>query len=167
MRIAGIDVSTHAVDVVTIALDGPHNPDWRRADLEHHGKDTSWTTVGRVKRAMVAADLIGSYWDDIAMCYFEDPFSHGAATGKALGLITGAVRTILPDRLQDRCERLRPTEWRGLVGMPAKATKDMVVLRALDLMGSPHDHDPHWPQDAYDAYLVAVAGRTLCHKAAA
>lgn len=166
MRIAGIDISTHAIDIVTINLDGPHQPDWRRADLEKTKTDTSWATVGRVKQAMTQADLLGSYWDNIAQVYYEDPFSFGASVAKSLGLITGATRACLPDRLQDRCERLRPTEWRQLVELKGDATKEAVAAHAIYLMGAP-DFGPDWPQDAFDAYLIALAGRNLCHKAAA
>lgn len=162
MRIAGIDLSTMSVDIVTIQLDGPLEPRWYPASLGKKAKDTSWETVGRVKQALDDAGCTRSMWDNIAVVYIEDPHSFGPQAAKALGLITGAVRALLPDRLQDRCHRLAPQEWRVLCGLKAKASKEDVAAHADALGFTPGQRT----QDAVDAWAVALAGRALCEQGA-
>ena len=162
MRLAGIDLSTLNVDIVTVQLDGPLEPRWYPASLGKTSKDTSWQTVGRVKQALDDAGATRSMWDGIAAVYIEDPYSHGASTAKALGLITGAVRAVIPGRLQDRCWRLSPTEWRVLVGLSAKSSKADVADHASLLGFTPGQRT----QDACDAFCVALAGRVLCEQGA-
>jgi hypothetical protein len=47
---------------------------------------------------------------------------------------------------------ITPTKWREGVGLPANAKKDAVRLFVHDDPRS----DPYWPQDACDAYCIAL-----------
>jgi len=54
---------------------------------------------------------------------------------------------------QMRIVALTPTAWRNAVGLPGNASKDEVRLHVHDDPNS----DPHWPQDACDAFCMAKA----------
>lgn len=152
--IAGIDFSTHAVDVVLLDED-TDRAEWHRFELA--GAD-AFERARNVRAAMPGS----SFWDDVLAVGIEQPRgNHGVVH---MARIQGAVLTCLPRSLL--VQPLNPSSWRKQVGLPGNASKDDVARRAqagLYLSG----HDEVWPQDALDAWCIALATRSLIQQAAA
>jgi hypothetical protein len=154
MRIAGIDYSTKAVDLVTIPHEDAGAPEWHTFPLQgddafDRARDVALEMPGRAS----------SFWDDILAIGIEHPGGkHG--TGHMLR-IQGAILSCLPAWVL--VEPLPPAKWRTLVGLPGNASKLNVTLHSL-VQGSPWPSSVKadlWPQDAHDAHLIAHATRTL------
>ncbi len=155
MRIAGIDYSTKAVDLVTI----PHNgdggaPEWHTFPLQgddafDRARDVALEMPGRAS----------SFWDDILAIGIEHPGGH-YGTGAMLR-IQGAILSCLPAWVL--VEPLPPAKWRKLVGLAGNASKDDVLRHSLNqgFVWPDGYIAGDWPQDAHDAHLIAQATRTL------
>jgi hypothetical protein len=162
MLVAGIDYSSRFVDVVTVPYEGAGAPVWHRFPLV--GADA-------FDRARSVADSVPGrssvLWEDIIAVGIEHPGgNHG--TG-ALVRVQGAVLARIPARML--VHPLPPGRWRKLVGLPGNASKGDVALYACDPLGH-FDYRRHpdgemkvpdlqWEQDAYDAYCIALATRSL------
>lgn len=160
IQATGIDVSTFAIDFVKVPLDPDVHalPEWTSYTL--HGTNA-------VERAAFAPSMIprGSFWDDVAEVAIERPYGPGGDTLFALHLVVGVVLSALPDRLRPPLY-LHPSQWRKQAGMSGRATKSEVSIcahrymldnaRAIGL-----DEIPLWPQDACDAYCIALAARNM------
>lgn len=140
--ICGIDFSTHAIDVVYIDENGDRPPQWVRHELK--GPD-AWERTRKVR-----------YWqlreDSVLAVGLEQPRGHGAGH---LYRIQGAILSQLPQSVL--VQPWLPNEWRKRVGLPGNAKKPASVeesSRRLQL-GSVD----HWPVDAHEAHLIAVATR--------
>ena len=147
MHIAGIDVSTKAVDLVLIHIDDHQPPIWHRYELV--GQD-AWERTRSIPFSMPARSSI--MWDDVAAIGVENPAgTHGA---HAVQRAVGAVLACLPPLTL--VQPWRPSEWRKAVGLPGNCGKQVVFEFAyLDLVTA----YPDATQDACDAYCVAVATR--------
>lgn len=165
MRIAGIDFSTLAIDVVFVDLDDRLPPEWKHYKL--HGDDAFDRT-----RSVRSAMPFQSCWDDVLAIGIEEP------TGKfkpGLGYrVQGAVLSMLP--VDVLVKPWPPAAWRKAVGLPGNATKEQVFgwsLQALhrDPLIGPTKWSVHcfdgWPQDAHDAHLIALATRAAVETSAA
>jgi hypothetical protein len=151
MRVAGIDFSSLAVDIVTVPLD--HGaPIWHRFPL---------TGRGSFDRARSVADSVPGrssvLWDDILAVGIEEPIGKFKP---GLGFrIQGAVLAQIPARML--VEPFPPAKWRKAVGLPGNASKAEVAEHAIvDL----HSHGALWTlrdngQDCLDAYCIALATR--------
>ena len=150
VRVAGIDYSSHAVDIVTVPLDAGQ-PIWHRFPL---------TGMDAFDRARSVADSVPGrhsvLWDDITAVGIEHPAGK-FGTG-ALLRIQGAILACLPARML--VEPFPPAKWRKAVGLPGNATKDQVRDHVLAQFGP---IAPLWvyqlPQDACDAFCMANATR--------
>jgi hypothetical protein len=153
MLVAGIDVSTRAVDIVKLPFDGD-NAQWERYDLVGPTalERVCWTFYDIPK---------GTYWDDVALVAIERPYGPGRDILFHLHLVVGAVIAALPARLRPPW-LMHPTEWRKACGLSGSATKDEVAFFAVNA-GHPNDFRD-WPQDACDAFCVAYAARALNEK---
>lgn len=142
MKVAGIDYSTHAVDIVTIDTD-TGRLDWHRYKLGNTGDAFDRTrTIRQVMPARTS-----SLWDDILAIAIEDPRGHNAG---ALYRAQGAILSCVPPSLL--IHPYTPSRWRHLAGIPGNATKPQIRHRSLQLGA------PEWePQDAHDAHLLATA----------
>jgi hypothetical protein len=154
VQVAGIDVSTHSVDIVLLDED-----------------DTAeWTSVpcaddrGPFFAARLAAELMprGTFWDDVYLAGIERPFTQNRGTARALGLITGAVASCLP-RLLTALETA-PQEWKRVTVGGAKASKQDVARWVSYQWVNPPDLVT---QDGIDAFAIAWAARALNEKAVA
>lgn len=155
--IAGIDYSTHAVDVVLLDED-TDAATWHRTVLD--GKDA----FDRARDVRIAMRLFDSeMWDDVVAIGIEDPRGYNAG---ALYRIQGAILACLPTSLL--VHPLPPSVWRKTVGLPGNASKGHIAnfvydkrARHLAYATAYYDNPDEWPQDACDAYCIALATRTL------
>ena len=162
MLVAGCDYSSRYVDIVTVPYEGPGAPVWTRYPL---------TGADAFDRARSVADAMpgraSTIWDDVLAVGIEHPGGHHG-TGHMLR-IQGAILSQIPARML--VHPLPPGKWRTLVGLPGDASKQRVALHVCGELGH-FDYvrgvdgdrkvpDLQWPQDAYDAYCIALATRSL------
>jgi hypothetical protein len=159
--IAGIDYSTRAIDIVLLDEDSDAAT-WHRFEL-------AWPDFSDAfaRARSVPVNVPGpraEFWDDVLAVGIEDPRGYNAG---ALFRIQGALLTRIPrDKL---VHPLIPSQWRKTVGLPGIASKDEVALFSHGLRGRAAVVDglasfPLWPQDACDAYCIALATRILLER---
>lgn len=138
--VAGIDYSTHAIDVVLIDEDNPAFVEWVRYGL--NGPDA-------FTRARNVASILAFAWvDDTIAVGIEDPRGQNAGV---LYRVQGAILTRIPQ--STLVVPWVPSQWRKAVGLPGNATK-------LEVGGWARRGNPErivWEQDACDAYCIAHA----------
>lgn len=150
MWVAGIDYSTHAVDVVIVPLEGKEPPRWRRHELT--GKDAFDRTR--------TVDMRGSVWDEVVAVGIEHP--GGKFGTRDMTRVQGAIIVQLPSTLL--VHPLPPAKWRKLVGLPGNASKADVESQSLRHIPKMSPDGFGWPQDAHDAHCIALATRTLLER---
>ena len=148
--IAGVDYSTHAVDIVLLDED-TDAATWHRFPLA--GRD-AFERARYVRLAMPG----GSFWDDVLAVGIEEPRGYNSG---ALYRVQGAILARVP--LDKLVQPLGPSEWRRRVGLSGNASKEdvRVLVKAaafLERIG--------WEQDACDAYCIALATRSMIQVAA-
>ena len=148
MRIAGIDCSSFAIDIVTVPLDeGEGQVEWHCFKLEGADAFDRTRTVGEVLPARNH-----SFWLEILACGIEEPsgkFKPGSGYR-----VQGAVLSMIPARMIVR--PLQPGEWRKGAGLSGRSTKEEVFAWVTEQLGGrPRS------QDAADAYCMALATRAL------
>lgn len=171
MSICGIDFSTRAVDVVLLDED-TDAATWHRFELlGNDAFDRARNVEGNIP------GRTDPLWDEVVAIGIEDPRGYGAGS---LYRVQGAILASLPAWLL--VHPLIPSQWRKTVGLPGNASKDMI--RAFTGIKRWHadprfipssvttttDYEaviPAWPQDAHDAYCIALATRTLLERVAA
>ena len=146
VKIAGIDLSTHAVDVVLVPLDGNGTPEWRRYRLDG---PSSFDRARTVRDAM--PPRTGGLWDNVIAVGIEDPRGHSAGHSYR---IQGAILSCLPASVL--VQPWIPSAWRRAVGLAGNASKEDVAVFTGRNRGAVLGH---WPQDACDAYCIALATR--------
>jgi hypothetical protein len=141
MRVCGIDLSTHAIDLVLVDQD-TDTLEWHRCLLQ--GQDP-WERTRSVRQAMPAPT--GELWDDVIAIAVEDP--RGYAAGR-LFRIQGALLACLPNATL--IHPYVPARWRVLAGLKGHALKSEITEHSIRLGGL-----EQWPQDGHDAHLIARA----------
>lgn len=155
--VAGIDFSTHAIDVVLIDENDVEPPQWHRYPLE--GND-AFDRARDVRRALKRGPL-PPFVQDLLAVGIEDP--RGQNAGALYRIQGGILASLSPNVL---VQPWVPSQWRKAVGLPGNCGKDMVAFFAVN-DGNP-DEFRDWPQDACDAYCIALATRqALTRKEAA
>lgn len=144
MRVAGVDVSSFEVTVVTILVEDGSHPECHRYRLE--GID-SFDRARMVGEAMPGR--AHSFWDDMLAVAIEEPF--GMNTGHAYR-VQGAVLSMIPAHLL--VEKLDPMSWRRENGLSGRSKKGEVFEFATELLG-----ERPVSQDAADAWCIARAMR--------
>ena len=155
VRVAGIDVSSKSIDVVTIPIEDRG----LARDLGYHRIELAGQDA--IERASLAADWIprGTFWDEISRVHIERPFAGIAGGAHAVlvaHLVIGAIIAALPERLRPPF-LIQPRSWRkrGLE-LPVDASKAAVRARVIELHpGIRRDLE----QDAYDAVGIARSAR--------
>lgn len=147
--IAGIDLSTFAVDLVVIDED-EDTAAWFRFDLNGQDSFDRARDVGAVMPGNSSA-----FWDDILAVGIEAPFGPNKNT---LLRVQGAILACIPRATL--VQPFAPQSWRKTAGMSGRASKDAVRQWAINSPGWNHGRRD-WPQDAVDAYCIALATRTL------
>ena len=149
MSVAGIDLSTHAIDIVLLD-ETTDAATWHRVELAGHDAFERARSV----RAAMFRGFVPSRWDDVLAIGIEQPRGRNALV--ALGRVQGAVLACIPrDKL---VQPWNPSEWRKTVGLPGNATKFQVAEWALDRW---EDYPFGVPFDGTDAYCIALATRNL------
>lgn len=140
MTWVGIDYDTFAVHLVRMPEDG--QPTYHRLELE--GKDA----FSRLRR--VSWEMPGpGFWEDVVAVGIEEP--GGKYVVAKLKGVQGAIVSCLPDDVT--VVPYQAGLWRKNVGLKGNCTKDEVATWVYDQL----DENPGWPQDACDAYCLAVA----------
>jgi hypothetical protein len=152
VKLAGIDYSTHVIDIVFLDADRELGelPWWVHYDLPGTGDAFART----LEVANVLPARRSSVWDEVYAVALEEPYQKGPAARSfvpKLKAVQGAILSCLPPALEVRAYGA-PT-WRSLVGIPGGASKDEVREWVMAELGT----DPPWPQDACDAYCIARA----------
>jgi hypothetical protein len=143
--IVGIDYSTHAIDVVYIDEDDLNPPYWERFELA--GQD-AWERTRTVKFWSLASD-------DVLAVGLEEP--RGQNSG-VMYRIQGALLSRLPSTVL--VQPWVPSAWRKAVGLAGGCSKTEVGMWAYQSMGrDDYLSAGGWPNDATDAYAIAVATR--------
>lgn len=146
MFVAGIDYSTHAVDVVLVHLDDLVPPEWTRYELV--GEDA----FDRSRDV----DLPSHLFEDVIAVGIEEPRGHNAGV---MYRVQGAILAHMSSR--KLVHPLIPSQWRKLVGLPGNATKNSIREWSYREVGSQMAGPDLWPQDAHDAHCIALATRSL------
>lgn len=139
--IAGIDLSTHAVDVVLV---NERDPEWWRFNLR--GNDA----FDRARYGPEPALQGWLNWSEIEAVGIEDPRGYGAGS---IYRVQGAVLACVP--LPLLVQPWVPSQWRKAVGLKGNATKEDVRAFVENLVPVATS----WPQDACDAFCIAEATR--------
>jgi hypothetical protein len=164
VNICGIDLSTHAVDVVLLDMDSDQ-AEWRRWDLG------TGDLIERVRRIGGSQPWGSGIWGDVVAVGIERPAGkHGVPQ---VSMAFGAVLArVIPCRLL--VKPWLPAEWRKACGLKGNASKDEVAsfatgaevagewttIPASAPMGTT-ERALLWPQDACDAYAIAYATRSV------
>lgn len=156
--IAGIDFSSRFIDVVLLD-ESTDAATWHRFELS--GAD-AFDRARAVRAAMPGS----SFWDNVLAVGIEQPQARGprAANMGALYRVQGAVLACLPQPVL--VQPWWPSAWRKAVGLPGNASKEAVATFAERTLYPMWPHPmvatlPVWPQDAWDAYLIALATRSV------
>lgn len=161
MTTAGIDFDTHAVHIVFLLEDG--EAIYKRYDLDGHD---AFERTRAVRGAMPTTGI----WEDMGVvaCAIEEPQGAQKATVAKLKAIQGAVLACLPADLL--VEPMVPARWRTAVGLPGNCAKEDVAafVRYEWANGYPAGRSARydWPQDALDAWCLALAVSKLWRAAA-
>lgn len=163
--IAGCDYSTRFIDIVLLDEDSDAAT-WHRFELVGDGACGAFDRAREVGLAF--PNRGSSFWDDILAVGIEDPRGYNAG---ALYRIQGAILSCIPnDKL---VHPLVPSQWRKTVGLPGNCPKTAIRDFVGRTIKVGHDAMPNngpiiwpdlssaWPQDACDAYCIALATRSL------
>lgn len=148
MNIAGIDYSTHAIDIVTIPHDGPEPPEWHTFPLQG---DNAFDRARDIANELHGRNSL--FWDEILAVGIEHPAGHHG-TGHLLR-IQGAILSCIPARML--VQPLAPARWRHLAGLKGSSSKDQIRAASELLLPFGVHFDT---QDAHDAHLIAIATRS-------
>ena len=145
MSIAGIDLSTFAVDIALVREPDEHlKPPAELHTFALEGFDAFERTrqVG-----MLLPGRNNSFWDEVVAVGIEEP------AGRNPGFqfrVQGAVLSMIPEWML--VEKFMPSEWRKKVGLPGNCTKETVFEWVTEQLGGRPAS-----QDAADAYCIALA----------
>ncbi len=150
MKVAGIDFSTNAVDIVFVDLDDKWLLEWYRFTLV--GQD-AFDRTRMVGESMHGRSSV--WWEDIYAVGIEHPAGK-FGTGAMLR-VQGAVLSMIPGELM--VKPWPPGAWRKAVGLSGSASKQDVAAWSYS-----NGANAQWPQDAHDAYAIAFATRLALRK---
>lgn len=145
--IAGIDYSSHYIDVVLVDHQPHPRPKvhWRRYALR--GQDA----FERARDVREAAPAWGEWWWNAVGIGLEEP--RGVSPGP-IYRVQGAILACLPRN--SLVQPWIPSAWRKAVGLKGNCSKGDVAEFVHAHLGAVADG---WPQDACDAWCIAEATR--------
>lgn len=151
--VAGIDYSTHTIDIVLLNEDD-NEAVWHRYPIDVYQDSDAFSRTREVRDAMRPR----SWWKDQGTIAIgiEDPRGHG--TGH-LYRIQGAILACIPPDLL--VQPWIPSAWRKQVGLKGNATKAEVQEHVTWRL---NQRAFAWPQDACDAYAIAYATRSVLER---
>lgn len=145
--VLGIDVSSHAIDLVRID-ENTGEAVWDRCKL--HGR-TGFDRLRNVGRAMPR--WASGWYDAVLLAAIETPKTGFLKSAGTLFPVYGAVVACLPPTSTLEVWDVHPLHWRHGIDLPGNASKAQVAARVRELY--PPADEWQWPQDACDAYAVA------------
>lgn len=154
--VAGIDFSSEAIDVVLIPedegdwLSGGKSAVWHHFELAGNDAFDRTRVIGE---AMPSRD--STWWDDVYAVGIEHPAGK-YGTG-AMMRVQGAVLSMIPGALM--VKPWPPGSWRKAIGLKGNATKGEISshVKFVPNSFSPVEDRWDWPQDACDAFCIALA----------
>lgn len=162
-RFAGIDYDTKRIDVVLVDEDG--------APLEHRRYPLTGPFLEHedaFERARRIRDVLParSSWADegVEVVAVEQPYSDTFRASAGLQRVQGGILACLPSPL-DRSvtvARFTPAEWRRANGLPAGGKRN-ALKAATRAYAISRGCSSSWPQDAFDAFCVALAALQLTY----
>lgn len=168
--ILGLDFDTRAVHAVL--LDDDTNAA-RYVPLPIADKTSTFEAARNVRLAM------RPLWSEVdplevTAAGIEKPFSSSRATAYSYGLVTGAILNCLPRGLPVYMLPVNKLAdaggWKALTVGKTNASKPEIARWAFaeiqDARGGSLEH-ASWPQDAFDAYCIARAARTVDERTSA
>lgn len=145
---AGIDYDSHAVHVVLLPDEGAAR--YLPFVLTSH--------PGAFERTRSVRDVMPArgWWGDegVIAIGIEEPMGHST---RPLNRVQGAILACLPSALL--VNPMMPGEWRKEVGLPGNCSKEEVFHFVSRV--APLEVADTWPQDAMDAYCLALAVQKL------
>jgi len=149
VKLAGIDYSTHCIDVVLLD-DSPaaagELPWWIQYNLPSVGN--AFERTREVAEVLPARRSV--FWDDVYAVAIEEAFGYGGSAAKLMR-VQGAILSCIPRDVT--VVPLAPARWRASAGLRAQASKQEVREWVMLALGT----DPPWTQDACDAYCLVRA----------
>lgn len=155
---AGIDYDTRRIDVVLVDETGTP-VEHRRYPLTGpflEGEDA----FARGRRIRDVLPARSSWADDgVQLVAIEQPYSDTFRASAGLQRVQGGILACLPSPLDRTVTvvRFTPAEWRRACGLPAGGKRN-ALKAATRAYAVRRGCDDRWPQDAFDAYCVAIAG---------
>jgi|KBSMisStandDraft_5_1062788.scaffolds.fasta_scaffold18553_9 hypothetical protein len=163
MSFAGVDYDTKRIDVVLVDDDG--------RPLEHRRYQLTGPFLegeDAFERARHIRDVLParSSWADegVELVAIEQPYSDTFRASAGLQRVQGGIVACLPSP-HDRTVtvvRFTPAEWRRANGLPAGGKRN-AVKAATRTYAIARGCPESWPQDAFDAYCVALAGLQMTY----
>lgn len=158
--IAGIDLSTLAIDVVLLDEDTDQAAHHRLRLNLGGGK-----TLDRIRRVRDRMPARGSWADSgCVLIAIEEPFARGKMGGQVpILMVIGSILACLPDDIP--VALLRADDWRRSCGLPIRGARTDLKAASLRFAREQWANHPATLDDnAADAYGIAFAGRELYEK---
>jgi Holliday junction resolvasome RuvABC endonuclease subunit len=150
VRIAGIDLSSFAIDIVLIPQVGEGKFQWIHVDLGKKGDAFDRSRL--VRDAMPARTH--EIWDDVNGIGIEEPFGKGQLSTAAVYRVQGAVIGCLPTKTL--LHPWAPATWKQRIGIGGNANKMDILTWAVHRENRQR-RSWGYPQDVADALGIAVA----------
>ena len=155
--IAGIDFSSRAVDICLLDEDDV-GAEYHRFGLVEIGREAD--AFERTRSIRIAMPARG-WWEDHGVIAIGIEQPRGRYGTQALFRVQGGILQCLPADLL--VQPWNPAEWRKACGLPGNAPKEAVG----DWVDELHGHRLGWHSDAYDAYAIAYATRSVLERSEA
>lgn len=150
--VAGIDLSSRAIDIVKIEEES-NRAEWFRFELEGA---SAWERTRDVRRAMPK----GSWWDDVYLAAIETPFPDQQGV---LRRVQGAVMACIPSRLL--VWEANAAEWKRELGLKTKPSwGDLDALTGDTTVVLPDSRWVNAQEHFRDAYCIAYWAREANRK---
>jgi hypothetical protein len=152
VRVAGIDLSTFSVDIVTLPLKGDGPPDIVACPFGNKRKGDAFKRTRLLAGAMPGRE----FWDDVIAIGIEEPWGKGRDSTAAGFRVQGAIIACLPPEIY--LESFSPSVWKARSGVGGGASKGEIyeLVRVLEKYAG---REMTMSQDSADAYCIALATR--------
>lgn len=170
--IAGVDLSTHHIDVALIPIDPDHGDPtcppvtWRRVAITADHRDTGhrcYQAAAAARTALTPIAVPGTPGHTVESAWVEEPWGPYRNIDRALLPIYGSV-CVGAYRATKTVATIATIDWRPIVGLTRGATKERCQAVAADWYRRTTGRVatiPATDHNAAEALLIALAGRTL------
>lgn len=148
--VAGIDLSSFAIDIVKLPRYGASGPKICSYSLGKNG--TAFDRARNVRMAMPART--DEWWGDVVAIGIEEPFGRGMLSTAAGYRIQGAVLSCLPPLTL--VEPWPPATWKARIKIGGNANKEAIFAFVMERENKAR-RSMGMSQDAADAYCIALA----------